>query len=185
MIAPPDHIKHNIDQAIKEARTQLARIEKQHERNFNSLLKCTKRYYETGIAFATTEAIAALAVSGTKPKDYFRDLAKQLHRPFINSYAQRVYISGRGHSGFVRMKVPKSKPMENLVSLLLVQGKHVNDMQGVYWYSAPLTFDDSLRQWDFYFVGKEGMQHYLRFRQMCRTNPVARIVLKLPVLPTE
>lgn len=186
-IASLDHIKlvrGDIDQAIVEARDNLVLVEKTHRANFNSLLKCTQRYYETGIAYSTEAATAALATSGIKRKDYFRDLAKKLGRPYINSFPKREWTGRNGYSDHIMMKVPTSKPMENILGLLLIQGVKIEG--SVSWWNQPLTYDNTDRYWFFYFNRKEGIQKYIQFRRMCRDNAIARIVLKLPVnLPTE
>jgi len=166
------------DQRITYARELLVYTEKTLNANYASLVKCVARYHETGVAFVTSAANTAISSTGQKPKTFFRQLAKQMKRPFINSYYVSQYIYQKGCVNIISLQVPRTKPMENLVSSLLLVSVERNSANP--WYSHAVSHDANSRTWDFLFVGKKGLQHFLRFRQMCKTNPVARMILKLP-----
>jgi hypothetical protein len=172
-----------VELSIESAHSRLVEIERRHRKNYASLEKCVKRYMETGVAFATNEAQQAIGLTGQKPKQFFQELAKELGRPMLNSYAEQRYLYGRGYITTIRLMVPRSKGMENLAGGLLLMSTEIESIRD--WHTKQLAHSADTRNWRFYFNGREGRTHFLRFMRTCRENPVARIALKLPVLPTE
>jgi hypothetical protein len=136
-----------------------------------------KRYIANGVAYAPNSVVQSLEYlhAGTA-REFFKSIADDLARPF-------VFAENLGHG--IVLTIPKNKAMENIVAPLLIinppaaEFETRNDRYRLS-SSSPIIRDESAARWKFLFRYTEGDAQFDSFLEMCRTSPVARVILKIP-----
>lgn len=141
----------------------------------HSIEVATSAYTDTGVAVVDSYLAAAFKHIETKPKGYFQRLAKSTGRPFV--YIQEQYSIRR------LLQITKSARSENLAAAFLLNAVDYPTEKAATSYEAtktPISKCDGEGYWKFYLHGAEGKELVNMFMESCKTNPVNRIILKLP-----
>lgn len=134
--------------------------------------RATKEYIDTGITVFSDTLAGALEHKQEKPRSYIRNLASALKRPFI--HAEEL------SSGLIELQVARSDRLSDLVAGFILVAKELKDPPT--WRSPgedPVYRCDTGGTWRVWFqtdVGKEIFNHFVN---RVRTDPIARIILKL------
>lgn len=146
------------------------------QRALTLIEKATQDYLECGVAvLSEVITLCVLGYMKTTAKQYFEGVAKVLGRPFI-------YASQKHYVGPIELTIPKNTRTENLAAGFLLtavsyKNKHTARRPSS---NGSVAKCDGEGYWRFYLHGDEGLQLFKAFVEGCRTNPVNRIVLKLP-----
>jgi hypothetical protein len=154
---------------IKSIRENAAYQESDANNQFAILQAAADRYHKQGIAKATTKvSSAANWLFGGTAREFFQQIANELERPLV--------LAETDHYG-IMLTVPKSKAMQNIVAplLLVIEPGDV----ALRYRATEATRSESAARWKFFFPGAKKDQ-FKQFCEMCRTNPVARMILKIP-----
>lgn len=166
---------------IVETYTRAKEHEGYRREQMTALRHASQRYLDSGIAFADNTTSLCLSLAGLRERDYFEKLASTVGRPFLWAERGTSYCYSSNtykHVHYIELRVPRNKAMENIVSALLIMAKPLESAGN--FRAGPLLVRDNTRSWKFYFVDDEGKTMFDNFAEMCRTNPVARILLKIP-----
>lgn len=167
--------KEHIKCAEEQARLTIERI----NNDVLVLDQALRGYKHEPIALVTDEMENACRRFGIKAIELFRRAANDLGRPFLR--ADSTY------NGWVYLNVPRSTKLDNLASMLLLTSQpHKLATHGDRWsanyHSANVSLfhDSSEKNWKFLFCREDGRAMFDQFIETLKTDPVARIILKLP-----
>jgi hypothetical protein len=141
------------------------------------LEKRTQEYLDCGVAYNCTAFQAAFQmIPGSDPKIYFKEMSKELNRPFVYAEDTKThgYFGGSyKYHEYTQLTVPATNRLKNIVAGMNLVARHdamLGEGHGV-------TTEHSERTWRFRFEGEDAMQVLYDFLENCRTNPVYRITL--------
>lgn len=161
-----------LETKLRSLRNDAAAHEEYAKKCFDTLNTAAKTYHQGGVAMLTNDVIAALYYLevGVTPREFFQRIATDLGRPLVT--AEPDYYS----NGIV-LTVPKNKAMQNIVAplLLVIPEDNLNARHRI---DGPIRSESTTR-WKFFFPN-DNKDQFKQWCEMCRTNPVARIVLKIP-----
>lgn len=168
-----EQTEQNVRNTYEYAKAQ----EDRFREHLAALETATTNYIQSGVAWPDAHARDCIGSQVyITPKQYFTELAAELNRPFLFVESERQYVGGIGYVEHEILTVPRNSKMENVVSPLLLLATNYQDGD---WPNHPLTVKDSERRWRFFFVGEQGQEHLRNFVEMCKTNPIAKIILKV------
>lgn len=113
-----------------------------------------------------------------------RDLFKEAQVALKRNHLLFAATSGFGN---IDLSVPKNTKLENVVAGLLLLAQPAEFAELPKWprqrfESAPphdVCLDETPQRWRFLFRSGEGVERYNEWRELCRTCPVNRIILKI------
>lgn len=175
-----DKHREHLEEGVKRAARYAANLE--HER------KCFLKKFEglvrdmlaSGVAVVTGPDKILHERHIKKPlPDILRDIQLELGRPVISA----VQVQGRPREDVLwqtywRLRIPRNPRLKAIASmLLLVSDNHAED--------TVVIHEPHERIWVFLFVGDKGKALFEDWLHKCRTDPVYRVCLDLPILPPE
>lgn len=169
------------EQEISNIRRQQESVEKSFAAFRAELTDATNSFVRGGVAVLSASLGHHFRwLPERKPRQYFKELAKELGRPLILAVGstQSRYNPAEhrwDQTPSIELTMPVNTRMKNAFSLLSLVAAP-GEVQSL----APVASYHSDRTWKFVFRGEEGIEHFNQFTEFCRTNPVMRVVLQLP-----
>jgi hypothetical protein len=153
---------------------RIGKMQRATEARFDELRshleQATKDYVKTGVAFVTKQLANDFNwIKDRRPSAYFRDVARELNRPFVHAFEKDVWcrIANTWRTD-IWVEIPATERNKNLIAgFTLLTG------------NGAVEADHTARLWRFKLNGDAGRECFASWREQCCTNPVMRVTLKL------
>jgi hypothetical protein len=180
------------DVVEKRIRTQRERYENYKyamQRALDTISNMTRSHLELGVAVIDANATHAGQQLKMDVGAYCKAVQYQANKPFVCMVERQNSPTSKWE-----LSVPKIKDagMENLVAPLLIIGKQREVEKNSY---ATIIMDTSREDgihyeshkqgWTIWFVGEESEDMRSHWLEMCRTDTVFRLCLRMPALPVD
>jgi hypothetical protein len=154
----------------------------EHQLLAQRLRAATQGFFATGVGYADAWLDFTLRrLANVNPSTYFRELATEHGRPAIHAIEQSLYYGG---TTAVELRLPRTQRLDIIVGQLVLLASEAKYRYAIGRNAGILDKIETTRSRFFYFKGGEGKALFEHWLNQCRTDPVFRISLQLPPLPT-
>jgi hypothetical protein len=175
-----------VERRIRNQREKYENYKYAMQHALDTISSMTERQLKLGVAIIDAKAIHAGLQLKMDVGAYCKAVQYQANKPFV-CMVERT----NSHTSKWELSVPKIKDqgMENLVAPLLViaKQKERNDDPKftTYHLDDGIHYESHKQGWTIYFVGEESEDMRSHWLEMCRTETVFRLCLRMPALPVD
>jgi hypothetical protein len=182
-----------VEKRIRNQREKYENFKYAMQHALDTISNMTRKQLELGVAVIDANAAYAAEQLRMPIEPYCKAIQHQAGKPF-------VVMTERTNSPSPKWSlcVPKLKDqgMENLIAPLLVVGQPVekqasytdhrgNRINYVTHFEDGIHYEDNKHGWTIWFVGEENEEMRLHWLDMCRTEQVFRLCLRMPAAPVD